>query len=188
MWAENGYKERATATTHKMATQTNATEQTLHNTLNGQQLTTHTGRHRRRNTNTPGPEEHSAIRTLGTSCSKQGEQQWAKETVFIGGEYCGKTVSGLKMVFIGGEYWGTTVSGLKMGNNSQWAEDGFYWWLKTDIREPLQLHTKCQHTHRPTQKERADTLMSAENGYKERATAITHKMATQKNATEQNPT
>ena len=62
---------------------------------------------------------------MGTSCSKQGEQQWAKETVFIGGEYCGKTVSGLKTVFIGGEYWGTTFSGLKMGNNSQWAENGF---------------------------------------------------------------
>ena len=80
--------------------------------------------------------------TLGTSCSKQGEQQWAKETVFIGGEYNGKTVSGLKTFFIGGEYWGTTVSGLKMGNNSQWAEDGFYWRLNTDIREPLPLHTK----------------------------------------------
>ena len=112
MWAENGYKERATAITHKMATQTNATEQTLHNTLNGQQLTTHTGHHWCRNNNTPGLEEHSAIRTLGTSCSKQGEQQWAKEMVFIGGEYRGKTVSGLKTVFIGGEYWGTTVSGL----------------------------------------------------------------------------
>jgi len=49
---------------------------------------------------------------LGTSCSKQGEQQWAKEMVFIGGEYRGKTVSGLKTVFIGGEYWGTTISGL----------------------------------------------------------------------------
>ena len=61
MWAENGYKERATATTHKMATQTNATEQTLHNTLNGQQLTTHTGRHRRRNTLDSGPWAPAAV-------------------------------------------------------------------------------------------------------------------------------
>ena len=138
-YAENRYKERAIAITHKMATQTNATEQTLHNTLNGQQLTTHTGRHWRRNTNTPGLEEHSAIWTLGTSCSKQGEQQWAKETVFIGGEYCGKTVSGLKTVFIGGEYWGTTVSGLKTV---------FYWRLKTDIRrEPPPLHKMATQTN-----------------------------------------
>ena len=129
-WAKNGYKERATAITHKMATQTNATEQRLHNTVNGQQLTTHTGRHRRRNTNTPGLEEHSAIWTLGTSCSKQGEQQWAKETVFIGGEYRGKT-----------------VSGLKMGNNSQWAEDGFYWRLKADIRERATAITHKMPTH-----------------------------------------
>ena len=28
------------------------------------------------------------------------------------------------MVFVG-EYWGITVSGLKMGNNSQWAENGY---------------------------------------------------------------
>ena len=51
------------------------------------------------------------------------------------------------MVFIGGEYWGTTVSGLKMGNNSQWAEDGFYWRLKTDISERATAITHKIPTH-----------------------------------------
>ena len=45
--------------------------------------------------------------------------------VFVGGEYWEIKVSGLKMFFVGGEYWDITVSGLKMGNNSQWAENGF---------------------------------------------------------------
>jgi len=46
--------------------------------------------------------------------------------VFVGGEYWEITISGLKMFFVGGEYWDITVSGLKMGNNSQWAENGFF--------------------------------------------------------------
>ena len=39
MWADNGYKERATAITHKMATQTNATEQNA--TQHAEWATTH---------------------------------------------------------------------------------------------------------------------------------------------------
>ena len=39
-WAENGYKERATATTQNG----NTDKHYITNTLNGQQLTTHTGR------------------------------------------------------------------------------------------------------------------------------------------------
>ena len=92
------------------------------------------------------------------------------------------------MVFVG-EYWGIRVSGLKMGNNSQWAEKVFLLEAENGYeREPLPLHTKCQHRHRQHKKIWAVTLMWAENGYKERATAITHKIATQTNATEQNTT
>jgi len=83
-----------------------------------------------------------------------------------------------------------------LGNNSQWAEngkqwaeDGFYWRLKTDVRESHRHYTQNANTHIDQHKKIwADTLMWAENGYKERATAITHKMATQENSTEQNPT
>ena len=89
---------------------------------------------------------------LGTSCSR--------------GNNIGLKKGAKKKGFIWGEYWGTTVSGLKAV-------------IREREREPLPLHTKCQHRHRPTQKIWADTHVGWKTDIR-REPRHTHKMATDK--------
>jgi len=96
------------------------------------------------------------------------------ETVFIGGEYCGKTVSGLEKWFLLEANTGEQQSvRLKMGNNSQWAEDGFYW--------RRILGNNSQWAEKGFFYWRLKTVFywRLKTDIRERATAITHKMPTQ---------